>query len=258
MSRIDLPELEDQAWCPAWIRDAITGYLQAVIEATQPYDVAAPVVARLLDETGASAVVDLASGAGGPWRTLLARLEELGHRPTVTLTDVAPNAVAAGRFATGAIRYRAAPMSALDVPPDLRGVRTMFTALHHFDRDQVRTILQSAQRDRVGFAAFEATRRSVPGLLVTLFIPLLVLVFMPRVTPRRFLPLLFTYLPPLLPLLIWWDGLASTLRSYSLDELRTVIDGIREPGYAWEVSDVAASRGPIPLLQVTGRPVPPS
>jgi len=153
------------------------------------------------------------------------------------------------------IGYHEGSVSALDVPPGLGGVRTMFTALHHFDREQVRAILRAAQRDRVGFAAFEATQRSGRGLLVSLFIPLLVLVLMPRVRPRRSFALLLTYLPPLLPLLIWWDGFASTLRTYTVDELRAIVTEIQAPGYAWDVREVSVRGAPIPVLQLTGRPV---
>jgi hypothetical protein len=256
MRRVDLPELEDQAWFPVSLRDAMTGYLRVVIELARPYDVAAPALAELLDATSSDHVVDLASGGGGPWGRLIGPLRS--HRPSlgVTLTDLNPNRSAASSLeATAGLGYHEGSVSALDVPPELGGVRTMVTALHHFDREQVRAILEAAQRDRVGFAAFEATQRSVRGLLVSLFVPLLVLLLMPRVRPRRVFPLLLTYLPPLLPLLIWWDGFASTLRSYTVDELRALVAEIQAPGYAWDVREVPVRGAPIPVLQLTGRPV---
>lgn len=257
MRRIDLPELADQTWCPAWLRDSMTGYLQAVIEQARPYEVAVPALSELLESTSCDEVVDLASGASGPWLQLFEKLR--GERPSlrITLTDLSPNHDAAARLrSVDGIDYLSESVSALDVPPGKGGVRTMFTALHHFDREQVRALLASAQRERVGFAAFEATERSVRGLLVTLLIPLLVLVLMPRVRPRRFVPLLLTYLPPLLPLVIWWDGLASTLRTYSVDELRALVTEIQEPGYSWDVRAVPVQGAPIPVLQVLGRPEP--
>lgn len=38
--RIDAPEIEDQPGFPTWLRDAMTGYLQVVVEVARPYDVA--------------------------------------------------------------------------------------------------------------------------------------------------------------------------------------------------------------------------
>ena len=49
MPRLDLGEIEDLRWCPDWLRDAMTGYLQVVIEQTGVYRSAAPVIADLLN-----------------------------------------------------------------------------------------------------------------------------------------------------------------------------------------------------------------
>lgn len=256
MHRLDLPEIADQPWCPRWLRDAMTGYLQVVIEMARPYEVAVPALSRLLESTDRKEVLDLASGAGGPWRQLSASLRQDRPSLQVTLTDLNPNesTVALLRSVDG-LDYLPDGVSALEPPVDRGAVRTMFTALHHFDRADVRRIFSSAQSDRVSFAAYEATQRSLRGLLVTLFIPLLVWVLMPRVKPRRFVSLVLTYVPPLLPLLIWWDGLASTLRTYSVEELRELTAEIEDPGYSWDIKEVPVRGAPIPVLEVIGRPV---
>jgi hypothetical protein len=258
MRRIQLPEIEDQAWCPRWLRDAMTGYLQVIIEKARPYEVAVPILAELLEQASSDQVVDLASGAGGPWPGMLPALRRMRPALSVRLTDLNPNARGAGRTdLPPGLTFVPESVPADSVSRELGGVRTMFTTLHHFDVSQVRRILASAQRDRVGFAAFEATQRSAAGLATTLVIPLIVLVLMPWVRPRRLVPLLLTYLPPLLPLLIWWDGLASTLRTYSPEELRAITEEIAEPGYAWSVEEVRVRGAPIPILQLVGRPVGP-
>lgn len=139
--------------------------------------------------------------------------------------------------------------------PELEGIRTIFSGLHHFDETEVRSILRAAQEARVPFLAAEATHRSIRGIFTTLFIPLLVLGLMPRVRPRRALPLILTYIPPILPILIWWDGFASTMRSYRAEELRSLIGDIEEPGYSWRVEELSAPGVPIPVTIVVGRPV---
>ena len=233
----------------------MTGYLQVVIAQARPYDIAIPVISGLLGQSSSNQVVDLASGAGGPWLQLFSILRKTHPSLRVTLTDVEPNLLVLDQLRSrDGIDYLAESVSAEAVPVELGRIRTMFTALHHFDRRQLRSILTSAQQDRVGFAAFEATHRSLPGFLVTLLIPVLVLALMPRVKPRRVVPLLLTYFPPLLPLLIWWDGLASTFRTYSAQELRTLVEEIAEPGYSWRVDEVRVRGAPVPILQLLGRP----
>ena len=52
-------------------------------------------------------------------------------------------------------------MRALAVPERLTGLRTVFTAFHHFRPADARAILESAVRDRQGIAIFEATFRTL-------------------------------------------------------------------------------------------------
>lgn len=253
MRRLDLPEIEDSPRCPSWLRDAMTGYLQVVIDRFRPYDACGPVIARLLGGSGLRTILDLGSGAGGPWPGLRTVIVRDGVEPDVVLSDLHPNRRAAARLAgVEGVRYEARAVSALDLPTEPRAMLTMFTGLHHLRPDDVRRLLRSAQDARVPFIAAEATHRSVRGLLVTLLIPLLVLVLMPVVRPRRPLPLLLTYLPPLLPLLIWWDGFASTLRTYRASELRHMAAEVAEPGYSWHVEEITVRDAPIPVTVIVG------
>lgn len=257
MKRWDLPEIEDWQGLPAWLRDAVTGYLRVAISLSKPYAAAAPVLAELLRESGWNRIVDLASGGGGPWPELVEELASaLGEPPTVILTDIQPNQTAATELERlPGVTYLREPVSALEIPPRLEGVRTIFTGLHHFDEEEVRSILRAAQEARIPFLAAEATHRSVRGILTTLFVPLLVLGLMPRVRPRRALPLLLAYLPPIMPLLILWDGFASTMRTYRAEELRSFIRDIEVPGYSWRVEERPVPGAPIPVTLVVGRPV---
>jgi hypothetical protein len=256
MKRINVPEIEDHNGLPRWLRDAMTGYLQVAIAVGKPYAAVAPILAELVRLSGTNSIVDLASGGGGPWPTLVKEVSEiLGDHPTVTLTDLEPNLAAAEELEKlPGLTYRRAPLSALQVPAGLDGVRTMFTGLHHFNESEVRSIFRDAQAAHVPFLAAEATHRSGRGILVTLFIPLLVLFLMPRVRPRRTLPLLLTYLPPIMPILIWWDGFASTLKSYQSEELKSILSEFGSPEYNWNVEEIAMPNAPIPVTLIVGRP----
>jgi len=255
MARVNLPELADQPWWPAWARDGMTGYLHEIIKRARPYSLAVPHLARLLRESGTIHIIDLCSGAGGPWPSLRQDLEAAGVAVEVLCTDLSPNRAAAHRLdhAEG-VRYHVVPVSATSVPPELKGARTMFSALHHFSDADIREILARAQEDRAPFAAFEATSRSWRGLLATLVIPFAVLILMPLVRPLDWRALWLTYLPPVMPLAIWWDGLISTLRTARVEELRALIAALpqtREP-YRWVVEEIDG--GPVPILALCGSP----
>ncbi|RMF50860.1 MAG: class I SAM-dependent methyltransferase, partial [Anaerolineae bacterium] len=83
-------------------------------------------------------------------------------------------------------------------------------------------------------------------------IPLNVWLLTPWMRPFRWSRLLLTYLLPILPLLIAWDGLVSHLRAYSADDLRALAAEVHVPGYAWETGTLRA-RG-APLTYILGIP----
>jgi hypothetical protein len=256
MRRLHLLEIEDQPWCPPSVRDGVTDFLQFMADAGRVYDPAAPVLADALRRAGASTVVDLAAGAGGPWRSLLPALGAHGAAPRVRLTDRHPNGAAFARVArdTGAaVTGHPAPVDATALPDELAGFRTIFAALHHFRPAGVRAILGDAVRRGDGVAAFEPMHRSARALLLTCLTPLAVLLATPFIRPFRWSRLFWTYVLPAIPLVVLVDGIVSCLRTYTPEELRALaadVDGAT--GYAWSAGEVGA--GPIPVTYLVGLP----
>src|SRR5438105_2311666 len=97
MKRLHLIEIEDQAWCPRTIRDALTDYLQFALVVTKPYAAMVPLLYTALQRTGARRVLDLCSGAAGPWLWLRPVLADTGVNVSVCLTDKYPNKEAFAR-----------------------------------------------------------------------------------------------------------------------------------------------------------------
>jgi hypothetical protein len=259
LPRMHLVELEDSPRLPRVLRDLMTEYLRWVMETAGPYDRAAAPLAALFRHTGMRAVVDLASGGAGPWVRLLPAVEAaLGEPIRVMLTDLHPNHVAfarAERESHGRIRGHAAPVDATAVSSVLDGARTIFTGLHHLRPDQVRALLRDTVAQRRSFAAFELTDRSVVGIL-TMFASLaLVLASSVLIRPFRLQRVLLTWLVPVLPLCIVWDGVVSALRSYTPDELRAFAADVATTGYTWEVGHLTAWPARMPVTYLTGRPV---
>ena len=250
MRRFHLLEIEDQPWCPEFLRTAITDFLRAVMEWFAPYAVAAPLLARALTRAREGEILDLCSGGGGPWRGLLERIPSAGGPAVrVRLSDLYPNHSAYARLeqlSGGRITGEPGSIDATAVPERLTGFRTLFTALHHFQPDAARAILADAVRQRRGIAVFEITRRSLPGLIGMLFLPVLALLLTPFIRPFRWDRLFWTYLVPVVPLVVWFEGTVSCLRTYTPAELQDLVAGFDE--YHWEVGTV---RGPPLITLVT-------
>ena len=115
-------------------------------------------------------------------------------------------------------------------------------------------MLANAVHQRQGIAIFEGTQHSVLALLSMLLVPLMVLLMTPFIRPLRWSRLLWTYLIPLLPLVVLFDGLVSCLRTYSVEELRDLVARLDANDYHWDIGTVKVTASPIPVTYLIGVP----
>lgn len=259
MGRIHFIEIHEQPWCPSVVRRLATDYLHTVTTVFHAYDSLAPRLRALMQAANTRRVIDLCSGGGGP-SLQVAELAATNGEDAVSLTftDLYPNPDAVDHAALNAyihIDLEKNPVDARSVPAHLTGVRTLFDALHHFRPEEARAILQDAAAKNVPILVAEGTERSakaVIGMLLT--VPLLVLILTPLVRPFRWWRLLLTYVIPIAPLVILFDGIVSCLRSYSPEELEELTRGTEQEGYTWEFGQDFKMGQPVTWL--TGRPAP--
>ncbi len=273
LRRFHLAEIEDQPWCPALLRDALTDFLHAVLNLGGVYLVIVPRLRAALERCGTRRVIDLCSGGGGPWTRLLPALEKDGTSSPVgtpspagtsavevCLTDRFPNHGAFERRQSRSdqrITYHPHPVDAAKVPAELTGFRTLFTAFHHFPPQTARAVLADASRHGQGVALFEVTQRSFLSLvLIGIVVPISALLVTPFIRPFRWSRLFLTYVVPLVPLLACYDGLVSCLRTYSPAELLAFARELDGAGYEWEAGEARYWHGlsPIPITYLIGLP----
>ena len=257
MKRRHWIEVSDEPWCPRGIRNSVTAYCRFVADLTGIYNAVAPILIDALDRTGGRLVLDLGSGAGGPWLRLQEVLRKMGMDVTVCLSDHNPDVVAferVRRLSRYAIMYQAEPVDATQVPIGLPGFRTMFSAFHHLDPDQARAALADAVAQGEGIAVFEmGGRRGVLKLLAVLPVPVRVLLAVPFLRPFRWSTLLWTYVVPILPLVLLLDSIVSVLRMYNTEELRGLTTGLDR--YLWSTGTVRGKPIPVPVVYLVGVPI---
>ncbi len=248
--RWHLFEFNDQPWLPAVWRNALTAYLYAAYRSTPFGAMFTRQVAALMRETGSTKIVDLCSGAGGPIGLVDRGLRTSGVTAEITMTDLFPNKTAAGGIA-----YWPQSVDARAVPAELTGMRTLFASFHHFEPRDARQILRSAFDQRRPIGVFEVTARTPMGVLTALLIPFGVLLMTPRVRPLTAFQLVFTYLIPILPVMIFWDGLVSQLRTYTPEEMLAMTAEFSTAGYVWESAMRPVTGTPLAVPYLTGRPL---
>lgn len=256
MKRRHLVELGDLPWWPRGLRDGATDYLVTALRLARVYDGLAPRLAAAVRHCGATRVVDLCSGGGGPWPGLLPALRAAGVDLPVHLTDKYPNAAALGRLAaaTPGLRFEPASVDATDVPPRLAGFRTLFTGFHHFRPAAARALLAAAVRDGQGIAVAEASSRTWAALALQPLIPLAVLALTPAVRPFRRSRLFWTYVVPVLPAAILFDGVVSTLRVYTPTEMLAMGREVGGDDFDWDAGLLRVAGSPTPISYLIGVP----
>lgn len=260
MKRRQLVELEDLPWFPAILRDGGTAYLELAERISGNGRHLAPLLEPVLRQTGHTELVDLCSGGGGPARNVAAELAKRGIPVHVTLTDLYPNPAAyahAEAGTEGRVTGRPTPVDAAAVPEELRGLRTIFNAFHHFPPELARRVLQDAVARRQPIGVFEVVTREPPMLFALLLTPLLVTLTMPFWRPFRWPWIVWTWLIPLMQPFVLWDGLVSWLRIYGEDELRELVSAIDAPDWTWSIGTVKLGNAPSPGVYLLGWPTGP-
>jgi hypothetical protein len=245
--RLHLFEWEDQAWFPDSLRAAMTSYLVTVYGITPLPRFWADCLAKFLSRDEVNEIVDLGSGSGGPVGRVVKELGERGFKTRVTLTDLYPQVT---MDVGSSIHYWPDPVDAARVPAALCGIRTMFASFHHFRPPAAQGILRDAFEQGRPICIFEGTSRTPAAIASALLIPFLVLLLTPFVRPVSPIQILLTYLVPILPLLMFWDGLVSHLRTYSVQELTEFTRDLQSPQYRWEAGLIKIPRVPagVPYL----------
>jgi hypothetical protein len=257
-SFVRLFEIHEQPWFPQFLRDEFVDELQMILEVTNTYEPIAQLLRKRLEECGSERVLDLCSGAGGPWPSLVRHFEMQGAKPVhVSLSDKYPSRIKIHELESqtaNRIRFLKQSVDATQIPRDLQGFRTLFSSFHHLNADEARGLLEDSVNRRQGIGIFEVTARRTLTLLSVLFVPIAAWLFVPFRRPFRWSRLLWTYLIPVVPFVLFFDGLISCLRAYSLGELQEMTSRIAAKGYRWEIGEETGGLLPLRITYLIGCP----
>jgi hypothetical protein len=260
-NRLQLFEFEDQDWFPPLLRRYITDLLQYQLETYQIYLPILPKLKTTLQHFNCHHIVDLCSGSAGPTAEVQRLLAEMENYPiSIVLTDKYPNIEAFQRVKDRSphpIDFAKESIDATDVKSSLEGMRTIFTAFHHFPPNLAQGILRDSFDKQQVIGVFEFTERTFANILKALFLgPLLVWLNTPFIRPLQWRRLFLTYILPVVPLTYTWDAIASHLRTYSPQELRDLTAPLQKKGYAWEIGQVRSSPLGFNITYLIGLPQP--
>jgi hypothetical protein len=238
------------------LRNEITDALQYGSGALGFYSSISAMLQRVLGVTRNSSIVDLCSGSGGPWLDLSRKLQgDTCYR--IWLTDKFPNLTTLENIkaaSANVINVHRKSVDATKVPSELEGFRTLFSSFHHFSPAQARAVLQNAVDARQGIGVFEITSRTASAIGMMFLWFLTSFLFTPFIRPFRWSRFLYTYLLPIIPLVLLFDGVVSCLRTYRTWELRELTYGLVAPEYRWIIGEHAGTFRGLPITYLIGYP----
>jgi hypothetical protein len=244
MRRVNCSEIHEQAWFPQKLRDHVTETLQFVFDQARAYQPIASRLGAAMRAAGSRRVLDLCSGAGGPWIWLQRMVTDQATAPVkVLLTDRYPNLATfrlTQEISGGAIGYCAQRVDAQNIPSTLCGFRTIFSSAHHFRPAEIVHMLRDAVDRREGIGLFEMAKRRPRTICYACLMPLAAVCAVPFMRPFRFWRLVWTYLLPVIPFVLLFDGVLSCLRAYSPAELGEMASRVSARNYTWEVGEAGA------------------
>lgn len=239
---------------PGVFRRLVTDYLRVLMEMRQPFSPKAQLICKAIEAAGRPTVVDLCSGTSGPWVSLASAVRlHLGKEISVMLTDKFPDYREEEKSNKHEwLRFCHESVDATAVPSDLAGVRTLFNGFHHFPPDIAISILRDTVRSRQAIVIFEMLQRTWLELIYTSMAPIAVVLLTPLIKPRGVLRYIFTYVIPIAPVMVLWDGVVSILRCYTPSELLEMASIVDGDNYIWE-SGYFRHKG-LPVTYLVGYP----
>ncbi len=236
--RLHLFEFEDMKWMPKIFRVFITDLLAYQMNRFGIYESTTDKLVEVLNKTGHDIIVDLCSGSGGPALRIRDKISEnTGRDIHLFLTDKYPNVTAFGEIKEKHVTAFSEPVDALKVSRELKGLRTLFTAFHHFRPQQAHDILKNAVDAKMPIGIFEITERKPISLMTIIIAPITCLIFSLFVRPYKLSRFFWTYVIPIIPLLYTWDGLISNLRTYTKKEWLEMTKQF-EDQFSWEMGEL--------------------
>lgn len=124
------------------------------------------------------------------------------------------------------------------------GLYVMVNAFHQLEVKEAKTLLSTIAESKNPVVIVEGNNDSLWQIVgMTIFVPLSVLLFSPFVKPFRWSRILFTYLIPVLPLILMIDGCLALMKLYNPDDLRKITASLHIPNYQWEAGKKDNGRG---------------
>ncbi len=214
----------------------MTDYLQFIFNKFDMYEPVVHELNKVIQERNNHAIVDLCSGSGGPVKAIRRNFIRYYKKeiPIILTDKFIPERII--NYLPMGITFYKDPVDARAIPENLKGLRTMFSSLHHFSYEEIKFIIRNILKSGEAFAFFDSGNKNLAMILaIIVFHPLFMIVFTPFIKPFSFSRIFFTYVIPLVMFFTIWDGIISILNLHSKKKFTNMISQLGESGIKCEL-----------------------
>ena len=228
--RVQSFEFGDQAWVPEFYHSVLRDFMGALYKAFGHHKLWTQAILDLCENNPNKTIKDPCAGSGHV-NLMIRTALPASFTGSFELSDLMIEkniefAKQINALKDSGISYKLQPTDATKSTPEDHSPKLFINSFHHFDHDQVGQILKHNAENGNDILILEYCRKSPDSLIAMFFGPVLFLLFLPFIWNRKNrLPcVLFTYLLPLIPLMLLWDGIISCLRTYSAKDLHAILE----------------------------------
>jgi hypothetical protein len=255
-------ECNDSPHCPQFIRESVLEVLGNSIRDAKVYENLAPRFIDFCTEHHIENILEIGAGSGESTAVFVdAVIRHQQTPPHIYISDLLPMREV---MRATAARYPDV-LTPLEDSLDIRNpaaapahdMRMVLSAFHHFDPEVVRTFFKAAQEQHIAVFIAEPFTNSLRA-----FFPMFLHGFISlarngvQSSRMRLVKFFFTFLLPLIPMCLLWDGLISMIRMYDEQGFMEIVKTLPESGgaYQWHYEEVTVPLGGTASL-FTGYPV---
>jgi hypothetical protein len=228
MTRLNLFEVHDLNWVPHLVRESVVEVLGTTMRWGKIVPAMSPAFKDFWDESHGADVLEMCSGSGETAALLFDTMTS-PESPAIALRIILSDLVARPQLWRSICLSRQDRLSFLPFNLDATAIpdsvlldrsQLILNAFHHFPPEAARNVLKNACLHSRGIFIAENFGRSPLETISCGVFGIPATFANPWRTPRqRVLKFLLTFVLPVIPLAVVWDGLVSSLRVYTRENL---------------------------------------
>lgn len=225
-----LSEFGDLSWVPSLYHIYLRKYLVFFYKLFGYYKLWVPCFTRFLEQTAQKTYMECCSGAGDPLPLIVGQTEnQTTANKKFLLSDIQPHSQFTEHFNNNEDSPFHYIESSIDITLEQNNhphPKIFINSFHHLTPEQVDNLLINNLKNGYSLLILEYVRKTPMGYLSMLISPLIIALTLPFVVSPRHLPVmaLFTYLLPLFPLMLLWDGIISCAHEYNGHDLEKIVE----------------------------------